>query len=37
VVSGLEIVKAIVNSGTEESKPVGKPRIKIAIEKATVR
>jgi len=36
VVSGLEIVKAVVNSGTEENKPVGKPRIKIAIEKATV-
>ena len=37
VISGLEIVKAIVNNGTEENKPVGKPRIKIAIEKATVR
>jgi peptidyl-prolyl cis-trans isomerase B (cyclophilin B) len=37
VISGLEIVKAIVNNGTEENKPVGKPRTKIAIEKATVR
>ena len=37
VVSGLEIVKAVVNSGTEDKNPVGKPRIKIAIERATVR
>jgi len=37
VISGLEIVKAIVSNGTEENTPVGKPRIKIAIEKATVR
>jgi peptidyl-prolyl cis-trans isomerase B (cyclophilin B) len=37
VISGLEIVKAIVNNGTEENKPVGKPRTKISIEKATVR
>ena len=37
VISGLEIVKVIVDNGTEENKPVGKPRIKIAIEKATVR
>jgi peptidyl-prolyl cis-trans isomerase B (cyclophilin B) len=37
VISGIEIVKAIVNNGTEENKPVGKPRTKIAIEKATVR
>ena len=37
VISGLEIVKVIVDNGTEDNKPVGKPRIKIAIEKATVR
>jgi len=37
VISGLEIVKAIVSNGTEENTPVGKPRVKIAIEKATVR
>jgi peptidyl-prolyl cis-trans isomerase B (cyclophilin B) len=37
VTSGLEIVKAIVNSGTEENTAVGKPRVKIAIEKASVR
>ena len=37
VVSGLEIVKAVVNSGTEDKNQVGKPRTKIAIEKATVR
>ena len=37
VISGLEIVKVIVDNGTEDDKPVGKPRIKIAIEKATVR
>ena len=37
VVSGLEIVKAVVNNGTEDKNPVGKPRTKIAIEKATVR
>jgi len=37
VIGGLEIVKAIVNNGTEENKPVGKPRTKIAIEKATIR
>ena len=37
VTSGLEIVRAIVSNGTEENTPVGKPRIKIAIEKATVR
>lgn len=37
VVSGLEIVKAVVSSGTEDKNQVGKPRTKIAIEKATVR
>jgi peptidyl-prolyl cis-trans isomerase B (cyclophilin B) len=37
VISGLEIVKAVVNNGTEDNNPIGKPRTKIAIEKATVR
>jgi peptidyl-prolyl cis-trans isomerase B (cyclophilin B) len=37
VTKGLEIVKAVVATGTVEGGEVGRPKVKIAIEKATVR
>jgi peptidyl-prolyl cis-trans isomerase B (cyclophilin B) len=37
VTKGLEIVKAVVATGTVEGSEVGRPKVKIAIEKATVR
>ena len=37
VTKGLEIVKAVVATGTLEGGEVGRPKVKIAIEKATVR
>jgi peptidyl-prolyl cis-trans isomerase B (cyclophilin B) len=37
VTKGLEIVKAVVATGTIEGGEVGRPKVKIAIEKATVR
>jgi peptidyl-prolyl cis-trans isomerase B (cyclophilin B) len=37
VTKGLEIVKAVVATGTVEGAEVGRPKVKIAIEKATVR
>ena len=37
VTKGLEIVKAVVATGTLDGGEVGRPKVKIAIEKATVR
>jgi peptidyl-prolyl cis-trans isomerase B (cyclophilin B) len=37
VTKGLEIVKAVVANGTIDGGEVGRPKVKIAIEKATVR
>ena len=37
VTKGLEIIKAVVATGTVEGSEVGRPKVKIAIEKATVR
>lgn len=37
VTKGLEIVKAVVATGTVEGGEVGRPKVKIAIERATVR
>ncbi|CAB4681647.1 MAG: peptidylprolyl isomerase [Actinobacteria bacterium] len=37
VTKGLEIVKAVVATGTIDGGEVGRPKVKIAIEKATVR
>ena len=37
VTKGLEIVKAVVANGTIDGDEVGRPKVKIAIEKATVR
>lgn len=37
VTTGLEIVKAVVGTGTVEGGEVGRPKVKIAIERATVR
>ena len=37
VIKGLEIVQAVVANGTTDGSEVGQPKVKIAIEKATVR